>query len=99
MPVFTSVRRLQSYSLYLMFDTDTKMVAQFGTDDTYLDKGSYTGDFSSGVTIAWDHGQFTEQFVYQDGSSTGTYIDGNGFDWEYSKCDLEEAQSLLDTRE
>ena len=93
------VRRLQSYSLYLMFDTDTKMVAQFGTDDTYLDKGSYTGDFSSGVTIAWDHGQFTEQFVYQDGSSTGTYIDGNGFDWEYSKCDLEEAQSLLDTRE
>lgn len=93
------VRHLQNYSLYLMFDTDTKTAAQFGTDDTYLYKGPYTGDFSSGITIAWDHGQFTEQFVYQDGSSTGTYIDGNGFDWEYSKCDLEEAQSLLDTRE
>lgn len=93
------VRRLQNYSLYLMFDTDTKTAAQFGTDDTYLYKGPYTGDFSSGITIAWDHGQFTERFVYQDGSSTGTYIDGNGFDWEYSKCDLEEAQSLLDARE
>lgn len=93
------VRRLSSYSLYIMFDTDTKTAAQFGTDDTYLYKGPYTGDFSSGVTIAWDHGEFTEKFVYQDGSSIGTYIDGNGYEWEYSKCDPGVAQEVLDTRE
>lgn len=93
------VRRLSSYSLYIMFDTDTKTAAQFGTDDTYLYKGPYTGDFSSGVTIAWDHGEFTEKFVYQDGSSIGTYIDGNGYEWEYSKCEPGVAQAVLDTRE
>lgn len=93
------VRDLPSYDLYIMFDTDTQTAAQFGTDDTYLYKGPYTGDFSSGVTIAWDHGEFTEKFVYQEGSYNGTLYDGNGFPWEYSRCDLKTAQDILSTRE
>lgn len=93
------VRDLPSYDLYIMFDTDTQTAAQFGTDDTYLYKGPYTGDFSSGVTIAWDHGEFTEKFVYQEGSHNGTLYDGNGFPWEYSRCDLKTAQDILSTRE
>lgn len=93
------VRKLSGYSLYIMFDTDTKTAAQFGTDDTYLYKGPYTGEFSTGVTIAWDHGEFTEKFVYSDGAYSGTLYDGNGYDWEYSKCDLKTAQDILDTRE
>lgn len=93
------VRDLPSYDLYIMFDTDTQTAAQFGTDDTYLYKGPYTGDFSSGVTIAWDHGEFTEKFVYQEGSHNGTLYDGNGFPWEYSRCDLKAAQDILSTRE
>lgn len=93
------VRDLPSYDLYIMFDTDTQTAAQFGTDDTYLYKGSYTGDFSSGVTIAWDHGEFTEKFVCQEGSHNGTLYDGNGFPWEYSRCDLKTAQDILSTRE
>lgn len=93
------VRDLPNYDLYIMFDTDTQTAAQFGTDDTYLYKGPYTGDFSSGVTIAWDHGEFTEKFVYQEGSHNGTLYDGNGFPWEYSRCDLKTAQDILSTRE
>lgn len=93
------VRRLPAYDLYMMFDTDTQTAVQFGTDDTYLYKGTYSGSLSDGVIIVWDHGQYTEQFTYQDGSGSGTYIDGNGFEWEYYKCSISEAQSILDTRE
>jgi len=93
------VRKLNGYSLYYMFDTDTKTVVQFGTDDTYLYKGKYTGSFSSGVTMTWDHGEWTDKFKYTEGSSKATYYDGYGYDWEYTTCDLKTAQDLLDTRE
>lgn len=93
------VRKLSNYSLYYMFDTDTKTVVQFGTDDTYLYRGSYTGDFSTGVTMTWDHGEWTDEFTYREGSSKATYTDGYGSDWDYTVCDLKTAQDLLDTRE
>lgn len=93
------VRKLSGYSLYYMFDTDTKTVVQFGTDDTYLYRGKYTGNFSSGVTMTWDHGEWTDKFEYTAGSSKATYYDGYGYNWEYTVCDLKTAQELLDTRE
>ena len=93
------VRKLSGYSLYYMFDTDTKKVVQFGTDDTYLYRGTYTGNFSSGVTMTWDHGEWTDKFKYSEGSSKATYYDGYGYDWEYTVCDLKTAQELLDSRE
>ena len=93
------VRKLSNYSLYYMFDTDNKTVVQFGTDDTYLYKGTYTGSFSSGVTMTWDHGEWTDKFKYSKGSSKATYIDGYGTSWDYTVCDIEDAQEILDTRE
>lgn len=51
------VRELGSYSLYFMFDTDDKTVVFFGTNDTYVEKGTYTGKFSTGVKIEWSHGE------------------------------------------
>ena len=93
------VRKLSNYSLYYMFDTDTNTVAQFGTDDTYLYKGTYSGSFSSGVTMTWDHGEWTDKFKYSEGSSKATYIDGYGSSWDYTVCDLKTAQDVLDTRE
>lgn len=93
------VRRLSNYSLYYMFDTDTKTVVQFGTDDTYLYKGTYSGSFSSGVTMTWDHGEWTDKFKYSEGSSKATYIDGYGSSWDYAVCDVGTAQDILDTRE
>lgn len=89
------VRKLSNYSLYYMFDTDTKQVVTFGTQDTYVDKGTYSGDFNSGVTIKWNHGEWTETFSQSDGSSYAVMIDGNGFEWSYQVCDIMEAQEIL----
>lgn len=60
------MRKLTSYDLYFMFDTDKKKVVYFGTNDTYVSKGSYEGDFDSGVTINWEHGEFKEKLIYDD---------------------------------
>lgn len=89
------IRDMSNYDLYYMFDTDTNKVVYFGTNDTYIEKGTYTGDFASGVTISWSHGEWTEKFTHNSGSSA-TLIDGNGFDWEYKTCDIKKAQEVLD---
>ena len=90
------VRAMSNYSLYYMFDTDNKTVVYFGTNDTYIEKGTYTGEFSSGVTINWSHGEWTEKFTDKDGSNNATLVDGNGFDWEYKVCSVVDAQKILD---
>lgn len=89
------IRDMSNYDLYYMFDTDTKTVVYFGTNDTYIEKGAYTGDFSTGVTITWPHGEWTEKFTHKSGN-TATLIDGSGWDWEYKVCDVEKAQKVLD---
>lgn len=89
------IRDMSNYDLYYMFDTDKKTVVYFGTNDTYIEKGTYTGDFSTGVTITWSHGEWTEKFTHKSGN-TATLIDGNGWDWEYKVCDVEKAQNILD---
>lgn len=90
------VRAMSNYSLYYMFDTDNKTVVYFGTNDTYIEKGTYTGEFSSGVTINWSHGEWTEKFTNKDGSNNATLVDGNGFDWEYKVCSVVDVQKILD---
>ena len=89
------IRDMSNYDLYYMFDTDTKTVVYFGTNDTYIERGTYTGDFSTGVTITWSHGEWTEKFTHKSGSYA-MLIDGNGWDWEYKVCDVGEAQRILD---
>lgn len=89
------IRDMSNYDLYYMFDTDTKTVVYFGTNDTYIERGTYTGDFSTGVTITWSHGEWTEKFTHKSGSYA-TLIDGNGWDWEYKVCDVGAAQRILD---
>jgi hypothetical protein len=73
-----------------------RKVVTFSSQDTYVDEGTYTGDFNSGVTITWDHGEWTEKFINKSGSRNATMIDGNGFDWEYTVCDIAAAQKRLD---
>lgn len=89
------IRDMSNYDLYYMFDTDKKTVVYFGTNDTYIEKGTYTGDFATGVTITWSHGEWTEKFTHKSGNSA-TMIDGSGWDWEYKVCDIAKAQKVLD---
>lgn len=93
------IRDMSNYDLYYMFDTDTKKVVYFGTNDTYVEKGTYSGDFNSGVTINWSHGEWKEKFVNKNGSTSAILTDGNGFEWKYEICDLSKAQKVLDSLE
>lgn len=88
------VRELNGYNLYYMFDTDDNKVIYFGTNDTYIDRGTYEGSFSSGVTIEWSHGEWKEKFIHTGGSKA-VLVDGNGFEWEYKTCDVSDAQVVL----
>ena len=90
---------MTSYSLYYMFDTDTKTFAYFGTHDTFIDRGEYTGEFSSGVTLVWDHGEWTDTFAHIEGENNATYFDPNGFEWEYTVSDIASAQRILNELE
>lgn len=87
------IRKLSNYSLYMMFDEDAKKVTYFSTDTTFIMRGTYSGIFNSGVTISWDDG-WDEKFIHLGGDKA-TLIDGNGFDWEYKVCDVEDAQEVL----
>ena len=89
------IRRLNGYNLYYMFDTDTKKVVHFSSQDTYVQTGTYTGNFNTGVTISWNHGEWIEKFINKTGSSFATMIDAYGFDWEFKACDVATAQKQL----
>lgn len=91
------IRDMPSYDLYFMFDTDNKKAVYFGTNDSFTDNGSYTGDFSSGITISWPHGEWKDKFVYKNGSLSAMLTDGNGFEWKYVKCDVLNAEKILNS--
>lgn len=88
------IRKMSNYSLYIMFDEDGKKVVSFSTNDTYVMKGTYSGSFSSGVTISWDDG-WNEKFKHSSGN-VATLTDGNGYDWDYKVCEVYDAQEVLD---
>ncbi len=91
------LRDMSSYDLYYMFDEDTKEVVYFGTNDTYVQEGVYSGDFSSGVDINWVNDGWHETFICETDNSVTVLTDGNGYDWEYEVCDVENAQEILDS--
>ena len=88
------IKKSTEYSIYYMFDEDTKEVVYFSTNDTGYMSGSYTGDFSTGVTISWD--EWDEIFTHSDGTKA-ILKDGNGFEWEFVECDVLIAQKVLDS--
>lgn len=95
------IRDMSNYDLYFMFDEDTNEVVYFGTNDSGVMKSKYSGNFNAGVDINWEKYQegWHDTFIYKDDSTVATYIDGNGFEFEYKKCDLKKAQSVLDSLE
>jgi len=91
------VRKMSNYSIYMMFDVDTKKVIYFATNDTSVMKGSYSGNFKKGVIINWDEG-FQEEIV-DTGNGNAKVIDAYGADWDYRICDVEDAQRTLNSLE
>ena len=88
---------LTTVSMYYMFDEDTNTVINFVTNDTSVMKGTYSGDFSTGVTIDFtSYGDNWYKKLTNSSGSKATLIDGNGFEWDYEICDVAKAQSVLD---
>lgn len=91
------VRKMSNYSIYMMFDVDTKKVIYFVTNDTSVMKGSYSGNFKKGVIINWDEG--SQEGIVDTGNGNAKMIDAYGADWDYRICDVEDAQRTLNSLE
>ena len=91
------VRRLKQYSLYYIFNTEDKTVKCFGTNDTSVQEGTYTGDFENGVDIYWPKEDYHEGFRHKDGSKKAYWIDADNVEWDYEVCEVSEAQRVLDS--
>lgn len=91
------IRDLPSYDLYMMFDEDKKEVVYFGTNDSLVMTTTYSGEFSIGIDINWEKYQsgWHETFIYKGGNKA-TLIDGNKFEFEWVKYDVEKAEKILE---
>lgn len=91
------VKRGREYNSYYLFDTDTQTVTYFSTNDTSIMTASYTGNFETGVEMNWEaYGEgWHDRFVYTGGTK-GVWYDYLNNDYEFSKCEVEEAQKALD---
>lgn len=86
---YAFIRDLTEYDLYYLFDTDTNRYVFFGTNDTYVEYGSYIGNLDSGakVRLNADNGSTDGYNVYfKINSYAGTYYDHLGADWSFSRC-------------
>lgn len=93
------IRKFPEYSLYFLIDTDDKIVKWFSTNDVSAWSGTYTGDLNSGIKIYYDFdGGIEETLRYKSAGDDSIVIetDPNGFDWEYNKVDIAEAEAALD---
>ena len=93
---YACVRRMSSYDLYYLIDFDEMTVTYFSTDDSPMVLPC-TGDLSSGLTVDYVNDGFHETLKYKtpDKDSVVVLVDANGFDWEYRKVDVVEAEAAL----
>lgn len=92
------VRRGRAYDIYHMFDVDNQTMIYFTTNESGVMEGTYSGDFSDGVTMTWEDGgeTWTEKFIHQEGSTKAVWVDHIGVEYSYEVCDIATAQRALD---
>lgn len=81
-------RDLGEYSVYYMFDNDSKTVKNFSSNDTGVLNGTYTGDLDSGITITYyyDGSSWNEYFVFSGKNcERGVLTDGNGLTFDFKR--------------
>lgn len=79
---------LGEYSVYYMFDNDSKTVKYFSSNDTGVLNGTYTGDLDSGITITYyyDGSSWNEYFVFSGKNcERGVLTDGNGLTFDFKR--------------
>ena len=90
-------RKGQEYSLYLLIDTDSKLVKNFGTSDKGVLVGKYKGDLKKEADVHYIGGNMHDYLRFSTEDSTNTLImkDMDGFEWEWLQVDVASAVEIL----
>ena len=94
---YAYARYMSSYDLYYLIDMDEMEATYFGTNDSGSMVLPCSGDLDSGLTIDYGDEGFVEhlQFKNQGDDSVVILTDASGFDWEFTKADVAEAEAVL----
>ena len=94
-----------SYDIYWIIDFDEGYVYYFtdGNGESFCDRLKMeSGTLNDAITITYHDGgdtwSYKLHFKYVDHPETLIMVDQNGFDWEYSTTDLDDALALRDTK-
>lgn len=94
-----------SYDIYWIIDFDEEYVYYFtdGNGESFCDRLKIdSGTLNDYITITYhdgsDNWSYKLHFKYENHPETLIMVDQNGFDWEYSTTDLDDALSLLSTK-
>ena len=103
--VFSYRERGSSYDIYWIIDFDEGYVYYFtdGNGETICDRLKIdSGTLNDNVTITYHDGgdtwSYSLHFKYADHPETLIMVDQNGFDWEYSTTDLDDALAIRATK-
>lgn len=103
--VFSYRDRGSSYDIYWIIDFDEEYVYYFtdGNGESSCDRLKIdSGTLNDKVTITYHDGgdtwSYKLHFKYVDHPETLIMVDQNGFDWEYSTTDLDDALNLRATK-
>lgn len=103
--VFSYVDYGGSYDIYWIIDFDEGYVYYFtdGSGEDFCDRLEIeSGDLNSNITVTYHDGgaewSYKLHFKYVNHPETLIMFDQNGFDWEYTTADLDDALALRDTK-
>lgn len=93
---YAYVRRMSSYDIYYLIDLDEMTATNFTTVEGPMVLPC-TGDLENGLTVNYVNDGFQEHLKYKTPGSDKVLvlIDANGFDWEYTKANVKEAEAAL----
>ncbi len=96
---YACVKRGPSYDLYYLIDLDEMTATYFGTNESGSMVMPCTGDLEGGLTIDYGDEGFVERLQYKQPGDDSVVIltDGSGFDWEFEKADVAEAEAVLES--
>ncbi|MBQ3300929.1 MAG: hypothetical protein IJH04_02030 [Eggerthellaceae bacterium] len=94
---YAYVKRGPQYDLYYLIDLDEMTATYFGTNESDSMVEPCSGDLENGLTIDYGDYGFQEHLQYKvpGDDSVVILIDGNGFEWEFTKVDVAEAEAVL----
>lgn len=96
---YACVKRGPSYDLYYLIDLDEMTATSFGTNGEGSMVLPCTGSLEDGLTIDYGDEGFVEHLQYKRSGDDSVVIltDGSGFDWEFEKVDVAEAEAVLES--